>query len=118
LESLLKVHSGQIAVLGGLMQDNVSAQTQGIPGLQDTPVFGELFKHRDNVYTKTELVIFLRPTVIRSASLNGDLKDYNQFLAPEPDLDLAPSPDGREPPCYRDEPGCNPDRHCQGPWCQ
>ena len=118
LESLLKVHSGQIAVLGGLMQDTVNSQTQGIPGLQDTPAFGELFKHRDNQYAKTELVIFLRPTVIHSASLNGDLRDYSQFLTPEPDLDLAPSPDGREPPCYRREPGCNPERYCQGPWCQ
>ncbi|MGQ0656743.1 MAG: secretin N-terminal domain-containing protein [Chromatiales bacterium] len=118
LESMLKVHSGQIAVLGGLMQDSLNAATQGIPGLQDTPVFGELFKHRDNQYAKTELVIFLRPTVIKNPSIDGDFDSYRQFLSPQPDLDLAPSPDGRKPPCYRDEPGCNPNRRCYGPWCQ
>jgi general secretion pathway protein D len=118
MESLLRVPSGQVAVLGGLMTDALNATTQGIPGLQDLPAVGELFKHRDNQYAKVELVIFMRPTVIRHPSLNGDFRDYNQYLSPEPDLDLAPSPDGREPPCYRDEPGCNLQRACSGPWCQ
>ncbi len=118
MESLLKVNSGQIAILGGLMQDSTSAQTQGVPGLQDVPAFGELFKHRDNQYSKTELVIFLRPTVITSPSIDGDFVDYRRFLEPEPDLGLPPSLEGTERPCYRNEPGCNPERKCYGAWCR
>lgn len=118
MESLLKVNSGQIAVLGGLMQDSTSAQTQGVPGLQDVPAFGELFKHRDNQYSKTELVIFLRPTVITRPNIDGDFVEYRQFLEPEPDLGLPPSLEGTERPCYRNEPGCNPERKCYGAWCR
>jgi general secretion pathway protein D len=118
LESLLRVPSGQTAVLGGLMQDSTDIATEGTPGLQDLPAVGELFKHRDNQYTKSELVIFIRPTVIQRPGLNGDFKDYNQYLSPEPEQGFPPSLNGREPPCYRDEPGCNEKRICHGDWCQ
>lgn len=89
MESLLKVHSGQTAILGGLMKDSTSVSTQGVPWLSKIFPIGELFKHRDNDYTKTELVIFLRPTVIKNASLNADLKPYRQFLTPTPNLDVV-----------------------------
>jgi general secretion pathway protein D len=118
LESLLRVPSGQTAVLGGLMQDNNSIATEGTPGLQDLPAVGELFKHRDNQYTKSELVIFIRPTVIKRPGLNGDFKDYNQYLSPEPEQGFPPSINGREPACYRKEPGCAESRICHGDWCQ
>jgi MSHA biogenesis protein MshL len=118
LESLLRVPSGQTAVLGGLMQDNNSIATEGTPGLQDLPAVGELFKHRDNQYTKSELVIFIRPTVIKRPGLNGDFKDYNQYLSPEPEQGFPPSINGREAPCYRKEPGCAQNRICHGDWCQ
>lgn len=118
LESLLKVPSGQTAVLGGLMQDSNDIATEGTPGLQDLPAVGELFKHRDNQYTKSELVIFIRPTVIKRPGLNGDFKDYNQYLSPEPEQGFPPSLNGREPPCYRKEAGCNEKRICHGDWCQ
>jgi general secretion pathway protein D len=118
LESLLKVPSGQTAVLGGLMQDSVDIATDGTPGLQNIPGVGELFKYRNNQYAKSELVIFLRPTVIKNPGLNGDFKDYNQYLSPVPDQGFPPPLDGREPPCYRDEPGCDQNRVCQGDWCQ
>jgi general secretion pathway protein D len=118
LESLLKVPSGQTAVLGGLMQDSVDIATDGTPGLQSIPGVGELFKYRNNQYAKSELVIFLRPTVIKNPGLQGDFKDYNQFLSPVPDQGFPPPVNGQEPPCYRDEPGCTKDRVCQGDWCQ
>ncbi len=81
MESMLRLQSSQIAVLGGLMQDSVRKDTGGLPVLseQDGPV-GELFKSRDNDFTKTELVIFLRPTVIRSPSVSGDLTNFQRFL--------------------------------------
>ncbi len=76
LESVLKVPNGQVAVLGGLMQDSVEQQRDGVPLLGRLPVVGRLFSARDDTVTKSELVIFLRPVVVRSASLNGDLAAY------------------------------------------
>ena len=80
MESILKVNSGQVAVLGGLMQDNYQRDTQGIPGLGDVPEVGNAFKNRDFQNTKSELIIFLRPVVMHNASLTGDLAPYRRYL--------------------------------------
>jgi MSHA biogenesis protein MshL len=81
MESILKVNSGNTAILGGLMQDEIQRNTDAVPGLSDIPGVGEAFKGRDNANRKTELVIFLRPTVITNASLESDeLQAYKQYL--------------------------------------
>ncbi len=80
VESILKVSSGQIGVLGGLMQDTLDKSTNGIPGLSRIPVLGNLFSYRDDTANKTELIIFLRPVVIKQADVNGDLRNYREFL--------------------------------------
>ncbi len=72
IESMMRVRSGDIAVLGGLMEDRMENKSGRFPGVGDIPVFGEIFTTRNNASTKTELVIILRPTVIRDASINGD----------------------------------------------
>lgn len=80
MESILKVENNQIAILGGLMEDKISNQSDGIPLLSDIPFFGNLFKYRNDSKTKTELVIFLRPRVIKDASINGDFSDFRDNL--------------------------------------
>ncbi|MGH8510143.1 MAG: pilus (MSHA type) biogenesis protein MshL [Gammaproteobacteria bacterium] len=81
MESVLQINNGQIAVLGGLMQDTVRQDTNSIPLLSDIPVLGDsLFRSRNNEYDKSELVIFLRPLVIRNPSLEGDLAGYRSYL--------------------------------------
>ena len=80
MESILKIQSNQIAVLGGLMQDTVRGQDRKTPGLSRLPVFGNLFKAQNQASFKTELVIFLRPIVIRNPSLDGDFKEFRRFL--------------------------------------
>lgn len=80
MESILKVTSGQTAVLGGLMQDNYQRDRNSVPGVDEIPVAGEAFKQKDYQNAKSELVIFLRPIVVRNASLNGDLSPYRQYL--------------------------------------
>jgi MSHA biogenesis protein MshL len=80
MESVLDVQNNQIAVLGGLMQDELNNQTYSVPLLGDIPLLGELFKYRNNTTKKTELVIFLRPTVIHSASINGDFSRFRDQL--------------------------------------
>ena len=81
MESVLQINNGQIAVLGGLMQDTVRQDSNSIPLLSDIPVLGDsLFRSRNNDYDKSELVIFLRPLVIRNPSLEGDLAGYRSYL--------------------------------------
>lgn len=80
MESLMRVENNQIAVMGGLMQDEIKNLTDGIPGLSDIPIAGNLFKQRNDTTTKTELVIFLRPIVIKDTSVNGDFSAYRDML--------------------------------------
>lgn len=81
MESMLQINSGSTAVLGGLMQDEIQRNSDQVPGLSNIPGVGNVFKGRDDVNKKTELVIFLRPTVISSASLESDeLQSYKQYL--------------------------------------
>ena len=81
MESMLQINSGNTAVLGGLMQDEIQRNTDKVPGLSEIPGVGKVFTGRDNSHKKTELVIFLRPTVITNASLESDeLQNYKQYL--------------------------------------
>jgi len=72
IESVMRVASGNIAILGGLMEDKIDYQNQRVPLLGQIPVAGELVNNRNNISQKTELVVFLRPVVIKDASLDGD----------------------------------------------
>lgn len=81
MESLLQVSSGNTAVLGGLMQDVIARNSDKVPGLSEVPGVGNVFKGKDDSTKKTELVIFLRPTVIANASLESDeLQSFKQYL--------------------------------------
>ena len=64
MESLLRVQSGNVAIIGGLMQNKVDNRTASVPGLQQLPVLGRLFTHEIRDIEKTELLVFLKPTVI------------------------------------------------------
>jgi MSHA biogenesis protein MshL len=80
MESMLRLTNGQVGVIGGLMQNSADRRTDSVPGLSRIPVAGEAFKSRNNQMEKTELVIFLRATVVREPSLEADLKSFKQFL--------------------------------------
>jgi general secretion pathway protein D len=85
MESIIKIDSGQIAVLGGLMQDGIDNRSDGVPLLSRIPFLGNFFKNRNDSKTKTELVIFLRPIVIKEASIAGDFSPFRDSL---PDTDF------------------------------
>ena len=80
MESLMRVNNGDIAVLGGLMQDSLSNNDDAVPGISKIPIIGNLFTHRNDTTTKTELVIFLRPTVVKEASIHGDYSSFKNNL--------------------------------------
>jgi MSHA biogenesis protein MshL len=84
MESLLRVESGNTTVLGGLMQDDIKKNTDSVPGVSEVPVVGNVFKAKARLNRKSELVIFLRPTVLNNASLESDeLATYKQYLPSE-----------------------------------
>lgn len=83
MESMLKIENNQIAVLGGMMEDRLDKNTDEVPLMARIPVLGNLFQNRNDTTTKTELVIFLRPVVIKDASLNGDFKEFRDNLPDE-----------------------------------
>lgn len=95
MESILSMQSGQVAVLGGLMQDQRSLTEDTIPGVNRLPGLGTLLEQRKDQNTKTELVIFLRATVIRDASIDGDLRRLRELM---PGEDYFTKPNPGKPP--------------------
>lgn len=67
MESMLQVKSGDVAIIGGLMQESFSDTDAGLPGLSSLPVLGRLFSSQSRERRQTELLIVLRPTVIADA---------------------------------------------------
>lgn len=93
MESVLEVGSGQTVILGGLMQDSINNNRQEVPGAGLLGWFGELFRSRNDNSKKTELVIFLRPTVISNPTLDSeDLKLFQRFLPKAPATSSNTSP--------------------------
>jgi general secretion pathway protein D len=80
MESLIKVNSGQIAVLGGLIEDSVNDVEDTVPVVNSIPIIGALFSSRNRTNTKTELVVFLRPIVVKDASIDGDYRAYRALI--------------------------------------
>jgi general secretion pathway protein D len=68
IESNVLVEDGAIVVLGGLLQDEYTGNQEKVPGLGDVPLFGNLFKSETRTRKKTNLMVFLRPVVVRDAA--------------------------------------------------
>ncbi len=94
IESNVLVEDGAIVVLGGLLQDEYAGNQGQIPGLGDVPFFGNLFKNESRSRKKTNLMVFLRPVVLRDAAsterLSTDRYDFmrsgQQKAQPEPSV--------------------------------
>lgn len=75
VDSTVLVNDGQIVVIGGLIQDTVSDGVNKVPGLGDLPLIGSLFRYTTRSRKKTNLMIFLRPTVLRTAARADSITD-------------------------------------------
>lgn len=71
LKTSVLVEDGQILVLGGLIDDNLSETMQKVPGLGDLPVIGNLFRYRQTSRGKRNLMIFLHPVILRDAAVSS-----------------------------------------------
>ena len=79
-ESVLRIPSGSTAILGGLMEDKFEGSRDGVPLLSRIPFVGDWVSYRNDTSSKRELVIFLRPSVIRDPSIEGDLASFRRYL--------------------------------------
>jgi general secretion pathway protein D len=93
IESTVLVDDGGIVVLGGLLQDEYSANQDKVPGLGDIPFFGNLFKSETRGRKKTNLMVFLRPVVLRDsrATNNFSLDRYELMRSSQKDAQPNPS---------------------------
>ena len=80
IETNILADDGQVLILGGLIQDDTSDGVEKVPGLGDIPLIGNLFKYQKRQRKKTNLMVFLRPVVVRNReqqmSLTADRYDF------------------------------------------
>ncbi|MFZ5579542.1 MAG: type II secretion system secretin GspD [Pseudomonadota bacterium] len=81
VKTAVLAQDGDVVVLGGLMDESVNDQESKVPGLGDIPVLGELFKYRNTSRAKRNLMIFIRPVVLRDrvAANRYTAEKYNAF---------------------------------------
>jgi general secretion pathway protein D len=92
LESTVLVDEGQIIVLGGLIQDSVSNGEDKVPVLGDIPGLGVLFRHETRRRTKTNLMVFIRPYVLRDGQAHQGLtQDRYEYLRGEQSTGQLPA---------------------------
>lgn len=77
-DSIIRAQSGQLVVIGGLMQNIARDNDAGIPYISDLPIIGALFRHRKQVNIKSELVILLRPIIVDDHGVWGAYVDHTR----------------------------------------
>lgn len=82
IDSITKVKSGGVMVIGGLMEDASRNTDTGVPGVNEIPLFGNLFKSRSEDALKRELIIFVKATIVNSdgSAQKVDEKVYKKFV--------------------------------------
>ncbi|HHT00291.1 MAG TPA: pilus (MSHA type) biogenesis protein MshL [Thiomicrospira sp.] len=81
MASVLKLNNRQTAVIGGLIEDTNANDKNGVPWANELPIVGDLFSYKDDNTTKSELVIFIRPIVVKNPDVDhGDLQSLRSFL--------------------------------------
>ncbi len=125
IESSVLVDDGAIVVLGGLLQDEYSGNQEKVPGLGDVPLFGNLFKSETRTRKKTNLMVFLRPVVVRDAAAVDTLSldryelmragQKEQQPASSPMLQIDSAPVLPVAPAARSQPPAAPGARLQPP---
>ena len=93
LDSTVLIDDGQIIVLGGLIQDSQTDNTQKIPFLGDIPIAGALFRYDTRAKSKTNLMVFLRPTIVRNAAMGGAVSSerYDYIIGEQKSIRTDPN---------------------------
>ncbi len=97
IDTNVLVDDGQIIVLGGLIDDNLQDSEDKVPFLGDIPWLGTLFRYHNRTHGKTNLMVFLRPTVIRSNEQNSDVAVDRYDYIRNAEIDNWPTPSSQLP---------------------
>ncbi|HKY90268.1 MAG TPA: type II secretion system secretin GspD, partial [Nevskiaceae bacterium] len=94
IESTVIVDTGQIVALGGLVQDGIDTRIEKVPVLGDIPLLGLLFRYETRQQTKTNLMVFLRPVVLRESAAAGPITSerYRQMIEEQKKTKPEPHP--------------------------
>ncbi len=92
IESSVLVQDGGIVVIGGLLQDDYSNTQNKVPGLGDIPLLGALFKSESRTRKKTNLMVFLRPVVVRDSESTENLSLDRYDIMRSLQKDAQPNP--------------------------
>ncbi len=94
IDSTVLVDDGQIVAIGGLVEDSTSVVVEKVPVLGDIPVLGHLFRYETRKQTKTNLMVFLRPIVMRDALAYGGVttERYRRMLGDQEKSDPPSHP--------------------------
>lgn len=94
IETNVMVDDGSIVVIGGLLQDQYGNNQQKVPGVGDVPVLGNLFRTEARSRVKSNLMVFLRPVVVRDQAQSDalSLDRYDLMRTKQQNLQPAPSP--------------------------
>jgi MSHA type pilus biogenesis protein MshL len=98
MDSILRVHSGGIVVMGGLMQERAKSDEKGIPGASDIPILGSLFKAEEDTQQVSEVVIILQATVLDAPETSvhaADKRVYQDFTSDPRPLSLEKMEEGQ-----------------------
>ncbi|MBE1300245.1 MAG: pilus (MSHA type) biogenesis protein MshL [Alteromonadaceae bacterium] len=80
-DTVIQARSGEIVVIGGLMSTTTTDQTSKTPFVGDVPILGNLFKNKREAVQKKELIILIKPTVVRTGTWRKQLKQSQEFIA-------------------------------------
>ena len=80
METIISLNDGEIAVLGGLLEERTSDDSNSVPGISELPGVGELFKRKNQQTTKTEFIVFIKARIIKDPSVRGDYSDFVKLL--------------------------------------
>lgn len=87
IKTTIIANDGQIIVLGGLIKENKTKTTQKVPILGDIPLLGMLFRYKRDTKQKTNLMVFLRPTILRDAAVTSNLSSSKYSFIREKQLE-------------------------------
>jgi general secretion pathway protein D len=94
IETNVMVDDGSVVVIGGLLQDQYGSNQQKVPGIADVPFLGSLFKSEARSRSKSNLMVFLRPIVVRDAATSDALSvdRYDLMRTKQQNTQPSPSP--------------------------
>ena len=97
MESVLSLRNGEIAVMGGLLEDRTGDNNTAVPGLNELPGIGSLFENKQEQTFKTEFVVFIKARIITNPSIHADYADYRDLL-PDSEFIIRDRADTALPP--------------------